>query len=409
MPEVELILTGFTSHTDQGRLGFCTVGLIRGDKTIIVDTAHHGRRMMLVQALADRGMSPNDIDMVVLTHAHWDHVQNVDIFKNAQVAVGADELEYAKDPHPTDWATSGYFLDMLNRRDVLAVADGQELAPGVRILGTPGHSRGHVSVVAETPAGSVALTGDALTAADCVEDRQALPGLLGRGVGGTERSAAPRQRHHLLPRPRPPLPPPRRRHDRVLGRRQGLPHLPVLGARQRRGRRDHLRRAGAVHARRPIAAPHDADGAGRRVGGRPPPRPARRAARRRPSSLWSIAGAALWSAVALHARRRGLVAVGCACALLLPATGAWWGDRASQQAVDEALSPLFVEEQVTLRGVVLTDPERNATRTASNSASCSVRPAAIGSRLPGAFRSPRSPAPAWRSNAPRPTSATATA
>ena len=76
--------------------------------------------------------------------------------------------------------------------------------------------------------------------------------------------------------------------------------------------------------------------------------------------LWSIAGAALWSAVALHTGRRGLVAVGCACALLLPA-GAWWGDSASQQPVDEALSPLFVEEQVTLRGVVLTDPERDAT------------------------------------------------
>ena len=71
--------------------------------------------------------------------------------------------------------------------------------------------------------------------------------------------------------------------------------------------------------------------------------------------LWSIAGAALWSAAALHAGRRGLVAVGCACALLL-AAGAWWGDSASQQAVDEALSPLFVEEQVTLRGVVLTGP-----------------------------------------------------
>ena len=169
MPEVELILTGFTSHTDQGRLGFCTVGLVRGDKTILVDTAHHGRRMMLTSALADRGVSPNEVDMVVLTHAHWDHVQNVDIFKNAQVAVGADELEYVKDPHPTDWATSGYFLDMLARRDVLPVVDGQELAPGVRILGTPGHSRGHVSVVAETPAGSVALTGDALTAADCVK------------------------------------------------------------------------------------------------------------------------------------------------------------------------------------------------------------------------------------------------
>ena len=76
--------------------------------------------------------------------------------------------------------------------------------------------------------------------------------------------------------------------------------------------------------------------------------------------LWGIAGAALWSAAALHARRRGLIAVGCACALLLPA-GAWWGDGAAQQPVDASLSPLFVEEQVTLRGVVLTDPERDAT------------------------------------------------
>ena len=76
--------------------------------------------------------------------------------------------------------------------------------------------------------------------------------------------------------------------------------------------------------------------------------------------LWNIAGAALCSAVALHTGRRGLVAVGCACALLLPAA-AWWGDSAAQQPVDAALSPLFLEEQVTLRGVVLTDPERDAT------------------------------------------------
>ena len=77
--------------------------------------------------------------------------------------------------------------------------------------------------------------------------------------------------------------------------------------------------------------------------------------------LWSIAGAALWSAVALHTGRQGLVAIGCACALLLPA-GVWWGDRTAQLPVDEAPSPLFVEERVTLRGVVLTDPERDANR-----------------------------------------------
>ena len=75
-------------------------------------------------------------------------------------------------------------------------------------------------------------------------------------------------------------------------------------------------------------------------------------------ALWSVAGAALWSAYAWRAGRRGLVAAGCAAAVLL-AAGAWWGDRAASRDVDAALSPLFVEDQVTLRGVVLADPERD--------------------------------------------------
>jgi N-acyl homoserine lactone hydrolase len=168
MPEVELILTGFNVHTDQGRMGYCTVGLIRGEKTILVDTGHHGRRQLLLQTLAERGISPDDIDMVVLTHVHWNHCQNIDLFKNAQVAVHKDELEYAKNPAPNDWATAGYITSILQGHEVLEVVEGQELAEGVRVLGTPGHSKGHISVTVETLEGVIALTGDALTAASCI-------------------------------------------------------------------------------------------------------------------------------------------------------------------------------------------------------------------------------------------------
>ena len=77
-------------------------------------------------------------------------------------------------------------------------------------------------------------------------------------------------------------------------------------------------------------------------------------------ALWAVAGAALWSAAAWRANRRGLVAAGCAAALLL-AVGVWWGDRSAQQDVDAALAPLFLEERVTLQGVVLTDPQRDGT------------------------------------------------
>lgn len=44
MPEVELLLTGFTIGTDQGGLGLSTVTLIRGSRNILVDVCHFGRR-----------------------------------------------------------------------------------------------------------------------------------------------------------------------------------------------------------------------------------------------------------------------------------------------------------------------------------------------------------------------------
>ncbi len=75
-------------------------------------------------------------------------------------------------------------------------------------------------------------------------------------------------------------------------------------------------------------------------------------------ALWGVAGAALWSAAALYARRRGLIIAGCAAAILL-ATGAWWGGRAFHQDVDAGLAPLFVEDAVTFEGTVATDPERD--------------------------------------------------
>lgn len=74
-------------------------------------------------------------------------------------------------------------------------------------------------------------------------------------------------------------------------------------------------------------------------------------------ALWCVAGAALWSAAAWRAGRHGLIPAGCAAALLL-AVGAWWGERPAGRAVDDALTPLFVEDSVTLRGTVATDPER---------------------------------------------------
>src|SRR5712692_879295 len=139
--------------TDQGSPAFCGVTLIEGSRRILVDVAHHGRRDLLLTALKQRGLSPADIDVVVLTHAHWDHMLNVDLFPNADIVLHPRELAYAKAPHAEDWATPTYAGLIFSQMRLREMQEGEEIDDGVRVLETPGHSPGSISLVVQTDDG----------------------------------------------------------------------------------------------------------------------------------------------------------------------------------------------------------------------------------------------------------------
>lgn len=163
MPKLEVLLPGGAYGTDQGIIGFCGVYLIEGSgKRVLVDPAHVGRRVVLEAALAQRGLTPSDIDLVILTHTHWDHVQNIDLFDRATILLHADERRYSQKPHRHDWATPQWTGTMLEMQPVEEVLDGMPIIPGVSILGMPGHSPGSIAVMVETDLGIGAITGDAL-------------------------------------------------------------------------------------------------------------------------------------------------------------------------------------------------------------------------------------------------------
>lgn len=170
MPSVELILQGYRLQTDQGSPAFCGITLIRGSRTILVDAGHPGRRSLLLEQLAARGLTPDGIDLLVLSHAHWDHALNVDLFPNAQILVSAAERKYAANPRREDWATPAYTGAVLERMRLQEVSEGDALDAGVRILETPGHSPGSITVLVESDAGTIGVTGDAVpTAASALE------------------------------------------------------------------------------------------------------------------------------------------------------------------------------------------------------------------------------------------------
>jgi glyoxylase-like metal-dependent hydrolase (beta-lactamase superfamily II) len=168
MPKIFELLDGVPIASNQGHIAFCSVLLIEGEdktgntKRIIVDTAHGGRRIFLVDALAAHGLTTQDIDYVFCTHAHWDHMQNNDLFTQAKVLIHPDERKYAHDPSVDDWATPSWTGYVLEQLEIEEVADGHEIIPGVKVMEMIGHTIGSMGVSVETDSGLAIATSDAI-------------------------------------------------------------------------------------------------------------------------------------------------------------------------------------------------------------------------------------------------------
>ncbi|MGH2826466.1 MAG: MBL fold metallo-hydrolase [Actinomycetota bacterium] len=163
MIELTVLLDGQPLRTREGIVGFCSNVLIEGTKRTLVDVGHVGRRTALQTSLKSRGLTPEDIDCVVLTHSHWDHAQNLDVFPNAEILMHPAERKYAENPHANDWATPAWTGKMIEHQtSIVEVEEGSEIEPGVSILYTPGHSPGSVCVAVTNGERLSVVTGDVL-------------------------------------------------------------------------------------------------------------------------------------------------------------------------------------------------------------------------------------------------------
>ena len=163
MAKLQVLTYGFGFTSDQGCFGWSTISLLRvGDRNILIDTGPASRRALLGNALKDHGMERGDIDTVVLTHLHWDQCQNTDLFPNARILVHPKELDYARNPARGDTSAAWYVADMMAKMKAEPISEGGEVAEGVSVIETPGHTIGHLAVLLEVDGEKVLVAGDAL-------------------------------------------------------------------------------------------------------------------------------------------------------------------------------------------------------------------------------------------------------
>jgi glyoxylase-like metal-dependent hydrolase (beta-lactamase superfamily II) len=154
--------------------------LVRGGgRTVLVDTGNgertrgqHEGAAGLLDRLADLGVAPDEVDVVLLTHFHGDHVGwNLEsdggpiTFPGARYHLHEADLAYLAAPGTPDTPGNAFSrsrLDPLIEAGRLETFDGESSpAPGFVMVPTPGHTPGHCSILVESQGERLLIVGDA--------------------------------------------------------------------------------------------------------------------------------------------------------------------------------------------------------------------------------------------------------
>lgn len=155
MYEVHVLFVGYCRPTNGGMLANCTCTLVKGPKNIIVDTMTPWDSEALVKAINDHGLEVKDIDYVVSTHGHSDHVGNNNLFLKALHLVGRC-VSYKQ----TYYDDNKFF----NSDGVYAINNN------IQIVSTPGHTLVDVSVIVQTAQETFGIVGDLFENEDDIMD-----------------------------------------------------------------------------------------------------------------------------------------------------------------------------------------------------------------------------------------------
>jgi N-acyl homoserine lactone hydrolase len=180
--DIYLLFTGLAASADKFLFGTSTVAVVRTERELIVfDTGPYAYRPILQGRLRRAGIDPAEVTKVVLSHLHWDHAANADLFAAADVLVHRRELEAADRAIGRDWAIPEYTVRALRRLRLHPLGAEIDLAPDLRIVELPGHTPGSIGL----------LVGDRLLAGDAVGSaREAATGQPGACAGGEEDALA---------------------------------------------------------------------------------------------------------------------------------------------------------------------------------------------------------------------------
>ena len=200
-------------------LDYFVWAIVGKKQAIILDTgfdetvaARRGRQLTkpLREGLNAIGVDPGKVETVIISHMHYDHCGNFDLFPQARYHVQDKEVEYCtgrcmchgqlRNSYEEDYVVSMVRKVFAGR--VTFHNGAEELAPGVTLHHIGGHAKGLQSVVVKTKRGPVALASDAIHLYPHLDEARIFPTTYNlaevlEGYETLKKLAA--SRHHIVP------------------------------------------------------------------------------------------------------------------------------------------------------------------------------------------------------------------
>jgi len=169
--------------------------LINGSKKILIDPGHDHLFGNVKDHLSELSITPQDIDLIILTHGHPDHVEAVRAFSNSRtlVALHETELDFIKTLAPHYGAAMG----ISNFEPQILLREGELLLGDMKfqVIHTPGHSPGSICLYWLQE--KALVTGDVIFYQGI--GRTDLPGGNGQALKESIRRLSRLEVDHLLP------------------------------------------------------------------------------------------------------------------------------------------------------------------------------------------------------------------
>ena len=137
-------------------VGHSNVYIIMKPEVYVIDTSNNMHRKDIGKEI-ESVVPLRDVKKVLLTHLHYDHCGNVDLFLNAGVYASKEELENFRES-PNDFFVQG--ISEKGKNMVLNATELPNEINGLKVISVPGHTKGSVAFLDEKR--KVLYSGDTL-------------------------------------------------------------------------------------------------------------------------------------------------------------------------------------------------------------------------------------------------------